>query len=415
MGQALRVLLVEDSSDDAAMILRQLHRGGFEPSYARVETSQEMSQALQRQGWDIIIADYSLPAFSGPSALRILTRHKLDIPFIVVTGTVSEEVAVLAMKSGAHDCILKANLSRLAPAVTRELADAETRRKATEARRIQEERDHLRQAIAAQEKVLGVVSHELRTPLAAARAMAEFLLTEGARDTNRFDQFLHSIHAEVVRMSSLVNDLLEVARLNSGTARWNWGEVSLQETCESAIASIGALLDGQAVTLAHEVEPGLAMRGDGDALHRMVVNLLSNACRYTASGCITVRASSAADPAGAWVRVEVADTGQGMSPETLALAGQPFALNSGVVGGASAATGGIGLGLSICKGIAAAHGGTLSIHSELGRGTTVTVLLRADLEMPDDDMKAGELNPLRVDAIAGDPTPSRKPALDGHV
>jgi signal transduction histidine kinase/FixJ family two-component response regulator len=128
MRTPLRVLLVEDSVDDADLLLRELRGGGYQPVCERVETAAAMAQALTQQGWDVVISDYRLPHFSGPAALELLQRHGFDLPFIIVSGAIGENLAVAAMKAGAHDYIMKNNLSRLAPAVTRELRDAEVRR-----------------------------------------------------------------------------------------------------------------------------------------------------------------------------------------------------------------------------------------------------------------------------------------------
>ena len=123
----LRVLIVEDSEDDMLLMLRELKRGGYTLDYTRVDTPASMQAALERQEWDIAIADYTLPAFSAPEALKLLQSQGLDIPFIIVSGTIGEEIAVAAMKAGAHDYIIKGNLTRLLPAVERELREAEER------------------------------------------------------------------------------------------------------------------------------------------------------------------------------------------------------------------------------------------------------------------------------------------------
>ena len=139
----LRVLMVEDSPPDAVLLMRTLERGGFEVTFERVDTAEAMSKALQKQRWDLILCDHSMPQFSAPEALELLKEHQLDVPFIIVSGYIEEETAVGAMKAGAHDYIMKDRLARLVPAVERELRDAETRRarnqSEAELRRAQEE------------------------------------------------------------------------------------------------------------------------------------------------------------------------------------------------------------------------------------------------------------------------------------
>ncbi|RLC86856.1 MAG: hypothetical protein DRJ03_07605 [Chloroflexi bacterium] len=108
--------------------MRELRRGGYDPTFERVDTPESFSDALTGQPWDVIIADYAMPRFSGLDALRMLQETELDLPFILVSGTIGEEVAVEAMRAGAHDYVMKSNLARLVPAVRRELREAETRR-----------------------------------------------------------------------------------------------------------------------------------------------------------------------------------------------------------------------------------------------------------------------------------------------
>src|SRR5580692_11018240 len=103
VSQNLRALLVEDSVDDADLLRRELARGGFEATTERVASAIEFEEALDRVEWDVILADFSMPGFSGAAALEILKSRGLDIPFIIVSGTMGEDVAVEAMKAGAHD------------------------------------------------------------------------------------------------------------------------------------------------------------------------------------------------------------------------------------------------------------------------------------------------------------------------
>ena len=128
MSTPLRVLIVEDQEDDAALMLRELRRAQFEPEYERVETEQELSAALEKGGWEVVLSDHGLPKFNSLQALSMLHESGLDLPFIIVSGSIGEDLAVAAMKSGAHDYIMKNNLARLGPAVERELREAEVRR-----------------------------------------------------------------------------------------------------------------------------------------------------------------------------------------------------------------------------------------------------------------------------------------------
>lgn len=127
--QSLRVLMVEDSEDDEMLLIREHKKGGYNPVYERVANAAAMKKALKEKKWDIILCDYMMPGFDAPSAINILKEANLEIPLIVVTGTSGEEMAIDCMRFGAKDYIMKANLSRLCPAISRALEEAEVKNK----------------------------------------------------------------------------------------------------------------------------------------------------------------------------------------------------------------------------------------------------------------------------------------------
>jgi PAS domain S-box-containing protein len=134
MGAPLRVLLVEDSEDDAILLVRRLRRGGYDPTWERVETAAAMEAALDGGSWDLVISDHGMPAFSSSAALGLLRRKGfVDLPFIIVSGQIGEDAAVAAMKAGAHDYLMKDNLARFNSAIERELREADVRRERRQA------------------------------------------------------------------------------------------------------------------------------------------------------------------------------------------------------------------------------------------------------------------------------------------
>ena len=132
-NKSLRVLMVEDSEDDALLVIRALKKGGYDPVYERVETAAAMKKALKGKQWDIILCDYKMPKFSGPSAIAALKETNIDIPFIIVSGVMNEDEAVECMRLGANDYIMKGNLSRLCPAIDRELKELKVKNKQKQA------------------------------------------------------------------------------------------------------------------------------------------------------------------------------------------------------------------------------------------------------------------------------------------
>ena len=130
----LKVLIVEDSETDALLLTEQLRAGGYEPQTRRVDTAEDLTDALQTRSWDIIFSDHNMPQFSSTEALEIVRSSAIDVPFIIVSGAIGEEAAVAAMKAGAQDYLMKGNMARLVAATARELHDAQERR----ARRVAE-------------------------------------------------------------------------------------------------------------------------------------------------------------------------------------------------------------------------------------------------------------------------------------
>jgi len=185
MSDILRLLHVEDSVSDAALTERSLTKAGYEVFSERVANAREMKAALAGRSWDLIIADYRLPEFDAPAALTLLQETGFDIPFIVVSGAIGEELAVAIMRSGAKDYVIKDNLARLAPAVEREIREVRTRRERTQA-----------------EKALGESGERLVAQAAAMEQQAEVL--------RQRETMLREIHHRVKNNMQVMSSLLSL-------------------------------------------------------------------------------------------------------------------------------------------------------------------------------------------------------------
>ncbi|MBW4541883.1 MAG: GAF domain-containing protein [Myxacorys chilensis ATA2-1-KO14] len=158
MREPLTVLMVEDSEDDALLVLRELRRGDFDLIWERVQTAETLRAALANRSWDVVISDYRLPECDAPEALEVVRQSQLDLPFIVVSGTIGETAAVAMMKAGAHDYLMKDNLTRLPEAVRREVREAQIRAERTQAE------IRLRRT-AAREQLIRMVTERIRRSL----------------------------------------------------------------------------------------------------------------------------------------------------------------------------------------------------------------------------------------------------------
>lgn len=195
-NKPLRLLLVEDSEDDAELVLLELRRGGYDVTSTRVDNAEDMRAALARQSWDLVIADYVMPRFSGPAAMQLLHATGPDIPIIIVSGHIGEDIAVSAMKAGASDYVMKDRLARLVPAVERELREAEVRR----ARRaaddaLRESEQRLKLALEAGR--MGAWQRDLRTGAMTWSPITEEIygLNPG-QFSGAFEEFVRLVHPD---------------------------------------------------------------------------------------------------------------------------------------------------------------------------------------------------------------------------
>ena len=206
----LRVLFVEDSLADAFLLERALTRGGFRVTCDRVDTAEAMSRALDERQWDLVLCDHSMPQFDSTEALEILKRKKLDIPFIIVSGHIEEEMAISAMDSGAHDYIMKDRLARLVPAVERELREAEVRRaRAKSEEELRRAHEELELRVEQRTAALKEANQKLRDVLEERKRLETELLEIAENERRRIGLDLHDDLGQKLTGVLLISRALE--------------------------------------------------------------------------------------------------------------------------------------------------------------------------------------------------------------
>ena len=385
----LRLLLVEDSDADADLVLRFLSRGGLHPSVTRVETREMFKAALEREAWDIIISDHTLPGYSGMVALSDLRASGRDIPFILVSGTIGETLAVEAMKAGAQDYVLKGDLTRLSMAVRREVREAAVRAEQAKMR----ERLVISERMASAGTLAAGVAHEINNPLAVvltnldlsiasftslaseARELASAGSHTAARLAGGIAQLedpLKDAREAVQRIRDIVRDVklfsrpddqnvgpVDVRRVMDSSSRMAWNEIRHRARLVKRYGDIPMV------------------QANESRLGQVFLNLLINAAQAMPEGHaqrneIRITTSTAADGSAI---VELADTGMGIPKEHIDRVFDPFFTTKPIGVGT-------GLGLAICHRIVTELGGHIQVTSELGKGTTFRLQLPAARESP---------------------------------
>jgi two-component system cell cycle sensor histidine kinase/response regulator CckA len=369
----LNVLIVEDSEEDADLIILELKRGGFEPIYRRVDNPEAMLRALAERQWDLVLSDFSMPHFSVTEALSMVQAKGLDVPFVIVSATIGEEAAVEAMKAGAHDYILKHRLGRLVPAVSRELRESAVR---TERRNLEEQLRHA-QKLESLGLLAGGVAHDFNNLLTGILGNASLVLEVVDPDPE-----VKGMLQDIIRASERAADLTRQLLAYAGKGKFVIEPVN----ASSLVRDISELLRSsvpRTVELSLHLHPDLpSIEGDASQIQQLVMNLILNAVEATGerpgvvrvtTGTRQVRAGDRVahfrpdpPPPGVYVSIEVMDDGCGMSDIVKTQIFDPFFTTKFT---------GRGLGLAAALGIVRGHKGSIGVESSEGSGSSFTVLL----------------------------------------
>ncbi len=364
-GRRLRALIVEDSRDDYELLVLELMRGGYEVDSIRVDTAEAMREAM-RDPWDVVVSDWSLPAFSASDALALVHELGVDVPFIIVSGVIGEELAVAALRAGAQDFMSKDRMARLVPAVERELREVKVRA------------DHLRmrEQLAIAERMASVgllaagVAHEINNPLTAIVSNLELACDD--LEQMQANDAVTSILEEVsdargaaIRIRDIVADLA----LFSRHARDATLPIDIHRVLDSTLRIASNEIRHRA-KLVRQFSPVPRIDANESRLGQVFLNLVINAAQAIPEGHTDAHEICVATSMGGDGRVvvEVRDTGVGMPPEVRQRLFTPFFTTKkrGV---------GTGLGLSICHRIVSSLGGEITVETQPGHGSRFRVHL----------------------------------------
>lgn len=373
------ILVVDDEAPQAQALCDILNLNGY--AATGCTSGAQALEVLARGHYDLLMSDLMMPKMDGITLIRAALTSDPALVVLIMTGAGTIKTAVEAMKAGALDVILKPfKGSEILLAVTRALNVRELRADNVRLRASLNERtialEASNQSLATAnhglERMLAIVSHDMRAPLQGIRACID-MLTDRGEVTASGLPLCSAIQTEASRLVDLATDLIDVSRISRGQMPWHWDGIDPHEVVAEVVAAMQGVAVAAKVRLTADTIISTTIRGDGSACRRLLINLISNAIRHAHARTITVSAVVLQ----AHMRFIVADDGRGIDPTASERLGRPFAIS-----GETSTLGGVGLGLAICLGIADAHGGQITIHSRLGKGTRVTVDLRGDLDQP---------------------------------
>jgi two-component system cell cycle sensor histidine kinase/response regulator CckA len=375
----LRLLQLEDNTVDAELITATLIEGGIPCQSQIVDTRQAFVAALKEGRMDLILADYSIPGFDGMTALILARQHCPDVPFLFVSATIGEELAIDAMHQGATDYVLKQGLGRLVPSVQRalrELDDRAERKRAEEALRQSEKQFRQSQKMEAVGRLAGGIAHDFNNLLTVIMGYSQVLLTELGPQHPLRGKIEETLKAGE-RAATLIRQLLTFSSKQSLDPK-----ILSLNAAVTSLESLLRRLIGEGIQLVSKLDPTNGrLCADQAQLEQVLVNLIVNARdAMPKGGTLTIETAQVELtsspvyhltplPPGPYVRLAVSDTGCGMDRKTQSHIFEPFFTTKGEGKGS-------GLGLSTVFGIVTQCGGAIDVTSRVGHGT------RFDLYFP---------------------------------
>lgn len=381
----MKILMLEDLEDDVGLIERTLMKEGMNFSSKRVDTEEEFAECLQYFHPDVILSDHALPQFNSIEALKICRKKSINAPFILVTGTVSEEFAVSCLKHGADDYVLKSNMVRLPSAIRNALKQRNHEAKRKKAERIlRKQNEELIKINKELDSFVYSVSHNLRAPLMSVLGLINLVQLENKSGDRNLDNYFHMMQHSIHKLDDTLKEILDYSR--NARSALNITEVEIRRMVLESFGRLKYMEGSEKITKSVEANDEASFHTDAYRLSVIINNLVSNAIKYhdpkKEDNMILVKADVSANE----LILTFHDNGIGIMTEYLPKIFDMFFR-------ATERSEGAGLGLYIVKETVEKLHGNITVESRVGEGTTFKVTL-PDLKVMflEDDREAG-LNP----------------------
>jgi hypothetical protein len=353
--------MLEDLQDDVGLIERTLRREGMNFMSKRVDSQEEFTHCLGTFQPDVILSDHALPQFNSLEALKICRRQAVHVPFILVTGTVSEEFAVSCLKQGADDYVLKSNMVRLPSAIHNALKQRhhEAKRKKAE-RTLRKQNEELVKINKELDSFVYSVSHNLRAPLMSVLGLINLVQLENKNDEGNLNNYFQMIQHSIYKLDDTLKEILDYSR--NARSDLNIIEVDIKKMVEESFERLRYMEGSENISKSIEIRDNLPFHTDPYRLSVIINNLVSNAIKYRDvtkdHNVLEVKANVRDNN----LEISVTDNGIGIQKEYLHKIFEMFYR-------ATERSEGAGLGLYIVRETVEKLQGTIAVDSEIGRGT----------------------------------------------
>ena len=358
MNKHLKILLLEDSESDAGLIQRELKRGNINFTAKVVDTKDAFENAIKNFNPDVILSDNSLPSFNSMDALFIVKENNVNVPFILVTGTVSEEFAVLSVKEGADDYILKSNLTRLPSAIIHAL----------KTRQAEQEKEKTTQQLIAKNKELYTfiykATHDLRGPLCSIIGLTNIAEKEEKKD--KLHDYINKISDSAHKLDAILLSFIETMSIKDSNVLSK--KIDFKNLLNVIFKRLEFINGFKRINFQINISNSNIFYSDDRLLSSVLQNIIENAIKYQNTSINNPFVAISISNISSAIRIEIADNGVGIDTEA-----QDKVFDMFYRGNLDAK--GSGLGLYLVKNGVEKLGGTIELKSEIKNGTTFTILI----------------------------------------